>query len=553
MTNGEQTLSRTKAEELAAKLRGRCPLIWVQTREEVRVEGHIYSGDASAGYETRFWDIAQGATDLSGKLIRGDGAVGADLPDPDPVLDAIFNRDSDGVPQGTKGYSPAATKDKPKRIVWVLRDYPAYLNGPNASATLRRLRNLVRWLPSQPTWCAQAVVIISPSAQIPDELQNTAQLMEWPLPDRIEIGELLQAAINRLPEELREAALPNGDRDAATDAAMGLSGEQAQASFGASIISLRRVDPLKVAQEKKRLIKTSGGLEWIDPPDGGLDAVGGIDAFKEWIVELADAYTPDAKEYGLVTPKGVLAAGIPGCGKSLLARATGAALGVPVLKVDLGAMKGKFVGESEQNLRNTFKVAEAIGPCVLWVDELEKALQGATAGSADGGVSADALGFLLNWMQERQGEAFVFATCNNADSLPPELIRKGRFDEVFWVDLPNDTERESVLAATLRTLKRREVVDLCAVSEATEGFSGAEIAALVPDAMRTAFRDGRRPVTTEDILTVADGVTPLSVTKEKELDALRARWANRMKPATRKIAVAAAVSAASDGPELDLG
>src|SRR5580693_9608327 len=268
---------------------------------------------------------------------------------------------------------------------------------------------------------------------------------------------------------MRDTALAADQQDAAIDAAVGLSGLEAQATFAASLIKLRRIDPLTVSQEKKRLISQVGGLEWIDPPKDGMDAVGGLDIFKDWIVQRAVAFTPDAREYGLQSPKGVLAAGIPGCGKSLLATATGAAYGIPVLKVDLGALKGKYVGESEGNLRNTFKVAEAIGPCVLWFDEIEKALQGATGGAADGGVSSDVLGFLLNWMQERRGQAFVFATCNNAESLPPELIRKGRFDQVFWVDLPNPIERESVLEASLRKVPKRSVsdIDLRKVSEIT--------------------------------------------------------------------------------------
>jgi hypothetical protein len=535
----EQTRSQLEAANIAAKLRARCPLIWIQTREEQRVEGFIYEANASALYETRFWDIAAGTTDIAGKP---DNVVTGEIPDPDPVLEAVFNKG-----EGTKG-----TASNPKRIVWVLRDYPAYLNGPNASATLRRMRNLVRWLPSQPTYCAQAIIIISPSAEIPAELQNTAALTEWPLPDRVEIGTLLDACVNKLPEDMRKSALPNGDRDAAIDAAVGLSGEEAQATFAASLVKLRRIDPVTVAQEKKRVIAKAGGLEWFDPLPDGLDAVGGLENLKGWLVKRALAYSPEARAYGLPSPKGALLGGIPGCGKSLCVRATGTAYGVPVLKVDLGALKGKFVGESEANIRNTFKVAEAIGRCILWVDEIEKALQGATGGAADGGVSADTLGFLLNWMQERQGEAFVMATANNVDSLPPELMRKGRFDEVWWVDVPNDVEREGVLAASLRSHSRGHVdIDLRAVSEATAQFTGSEIAALVPDAMFTAFEDGAREITTQDLLDAAKGVNPLAVLKEKEFAELRSRWSTRMRPASLQVAAVAATGASV--PQLDLG
>jgi SpoVK/Ycf46/Vps4 family AAA+-type ATPase len=188
----------------------------------------------------------------------------------------------------------------------------------------------------------------------------------------------------------------------------------------------------------------------------------------------------------------------------------------------MGALKSKFVGESEANIRKAFRVIEAIGRCVVWLDEVEKALQGATSGSADGGVSTDALGSVLTWMQERQGEAFVVCTANEIRGLPPELLRKGRFDEIFWVDLPTETERVAVLKAALRANKRTETeIDYTEVAVACREFTGAEIAAIVPDAMFKAFADGARPITTQDLVEVAGELYPLVKTAGTRIEELR--------------------------------
>jgi SpoVK/Ycf46/Vps4 family AAA+-type ATPase len=237
--------------------------------------------------------------------------------------------------------------------------------------------------------------------------------------------------------------------------------------------------------------------------------------------------------------------GVPGCGKSLTAKAIATAWGVPLLRLDLNALKSKFVGESEGNLRRALQTIEAIGRCVVWLDEIEKALSGATQGAADGGVSSDALGTVLNWMQERSGEAFVVATANDIEALPPELLRKGRFDEMFFVDCPNAMERESVLKAALSSNGRAAILDMIhgpTVAEATDGFTGAEIAALVPDALYLAFADGAREITTEDLIEAARSVVPLTKTASEKITRLRAWAASRCRPATDKPKALASVA-----------
>jgi AAA+ superfamily predicted ATPase len=500
--------SQEMAQDITASLRARNPMLWVVTREEGRVEPYLFEAGATVDYEPVFWDVAAGFTSLNGKpLSTYDNAVG----DPDAALDAINN--------------------STKRRLWIMRDLPAWLNPPVGLLTLRRLRNLARSLPGRDSDQAQAVIIISPTKDVPAELADDTTVYEWPLPDREEIAAILDVTIEDLPD-----AMINGSRDAAIDAAVGLSGEQAQATFARSLVQTKRIDPAVIAAEKKRVVAKAGGAEWFDPIEGGLKALGGLDNLKSWLVSRASAYSPAAREYGLPAPKGAILVGVPGCGKSLACKTIGTEWKIPVIRIDLAALKGKYVGESEANLRNTFSMIEAIGRCVVWVDEIEKALAGSTDGSADGGVSADALGFLLSWMQERQGEAFVIATANNAEKLPPELLRKGRFDEVWWVDLPNHVERESIIAAALRTNKRdASKIDFATVADATDSFTGAELAALVPDAMFAAFNDGAREVTTDDLLLAAKVVVPLAKTASEKIGKLREYWAGRARPATAAI------------------
>lgn len=527
MTDKPKTKSQETAADVAALLRARNPLLWIVTKEEARVEGFLFEAAASAGYVARFWDVAQGVTDVAGNAV----SLGAQ--DPAEMLQAIRARAQQGTDRGA----------------WIMRDLPVWLRDMPGAATCRALRNLARTLPSIPRERAQAIIVMSPTADIPAELSGHATVIEWPMPDRAEIATILDAAIAGLPEEMQADAAPNGTRDAAIDAAVGLSGEEAQACYARSLVQLRKIDPRTVAKEKKRVIARERVLEWFDPLPGGMDAVGGLDQLKAWLASRKNAYSPQARAYGLPAPKGVLLVGVPGCGKSLTAKAAATAFGVPLLRMDLGALKSKFVGESEGNLRKAFAVIEALGRCVVWLDEIEKALAGATQGAADGGVSSDALGAILSWMQERQGEAFVIATSNDVSALPPELLRKGRFDELFFVDLPTNAERSQILWASLKAHNRDpNAVDCGAIADATSDFTGSEIAAIVPDALFAAFSDGGREIKTDDLVAAAGTVVPLAKTASEKIERLR-EWA---KTRARRATTAEAATQASTGRALDL-
>ena len=428
--------------------------------------------------------------------------------------------------------------------VWVLRDMPTWLVGPPMAATLRALRNLAKSLPAAK--CPQAIVVLTPSAEVPPELSGHAVVVRWPMPDRTELAGMLDRMAATYKLDL------NGSRDASIDAAVGLSGEEAESCFARSLVALKRIDPVRIAQEKKTIIAKAGLLEWMTPLPNGFDGVGGLDVIKTWTLQRKLAYSTAAVAYGLPTPKGIFLVGVSGCGKSLIAKAIATVLGGwPLVRWDFGAMKSKFMGESEGNFRKVQEILAAMGRVVVLIDEIEKGLSGAVNGGADGGVAADQLGSFLTWMQERQDQVFVIATSNDVTKLPPELLRKGRFDELFWVDLPTHRERMSVLEAALRQAGRGKVsVDCGAVADATDKFSGAEIAALVPDALFAAFADGERELATSDLIAAARAITPLAETSKETIDRMRAWAKGRTRPATTPDAVAE--KAVSTGRNLDL-
>lgn len=501
------TKSQEAAADIAALLRARNPLLWIVTREEARVEASLFEAAASANYIARTWDVAAGVSDISGVPQPGIGGA-----DPGDMLRAIRER--------------ALADSGDERAVWLMRDLAPWLKDLTGAATCRSLRNLARLLPGCPRERAQAIIVLSPSGDIPAELAGHTTVIEWPLPDREEIAAILDSAVESLPDELQKKACPKGVRELAIDAAIGLTGEEAASCYARSLVQTRTIDSLVVSREKKRVVAREGVLEWYDPIPQGLDAVGGIDALKEWLDSRKDAYTPEAKEYGLPAPKGALLVGISGCGKSLSAKAIATAWGCPLLRLDLGALKSKFVGESEGNLRKAFAVIRTIGRCVVWIDELEKALAGATQGGADGGVSSDALGALLNEMQEQTGGAFYIATANDVSSLPPEILRKGRFDELWFIDLPTAKERAEIVNASLRSHNRHNAkIDVAKVADACKDFTGSEIAAIVPDALYAAFGDKARQITTGDLITAASKVVPLAKTASGKIMQLR-EWAN---------------------------
>lgn len=505
------------ATDIVALIRARVPLIWVVTPEEARVERTLCEAILSLKrYDIRKWDVGQGIVDINDKPAE-DGPDAADF-----------------------GVALNSLRDSQTQAIWIMRDAHEWLD----PMTKRRLRNLARTLPAQEV--KKTVIIMSPSDKVPPELSDHATVVRWSLPDREEIKGILNSALEILPEEKRAAALSDEERDIAVEAAVGLSADAAATCYAKSLVTQKqRIVPSLISAEKKQVI-SGKGIEWYEPDPRGLEALGGLEEFKPWLLARKLAYTQEARAYGLPAPKGVFLVGIPGCGKSLAAKATATAFGVPLLRADMGAAQSKWVGESQENIRKVFAIADTIGRCVLWFDEIEKALAGAVNGAADGGVSSDALGTFLQWMQEHKSEVFVMATANDVSRLPPELLRKGRFDELFFVDLPTATERRQILRVTLDQFKKNPGADgfenMGEVIKATEGFTGSEIAAIVPEAMFAAFSRGEREsLPIADLVDAARKVVPLSKTMPERIKALREWAATRARPAS-KIETPVAVS-----------
>lgn len=491
------------AQDTAALLRARNTLLWVVTREEARAERGLLEAAQKAQYAPLYWDCATGLSEYDGT------AVDSSLTDPAMVLNRI--------------------RDRTDRAVYVLRDLHKWLADP---VVLRQVRTLARNLSLSTRDQARSLIILTPSAEVPPELAGHAIVLDWPIPDREEIADILDSVLEALPDDIRDSAAPNGAREAAIDAAMGLTAEEAQACYAKSLVMSKKVDPRQVANEKKRVITREKVLEWIDPLPGGLESVGGLELLKTWLISRRQAFTREARDYGLPAPKGALLVGVPGCGKSLTAKAVATAWACPLLRLDLGALKSKWVGESEGNIRKALQIAETVAPCVVWLDEIEKALAGATQGAADGGVSSDALGVILSWMQDREGDVFVVATANDVSALPPELLRKGRFDDLFFIDLPTQTERVAIVKAALASYNRTEEVDCSQVAAACQDFTGAEIAALIPSALYAAFADGARPLEAGDLVTAAGSTVPLARTSAEKIQAIRDWAKGRARPAS---------------------
>ena len=383
----------------------------------------------------------------------------------------------------------------PENTIYCLLDFHFFLRSPDVIRTAKDMFAVQK---------SRGIVYVFISAvfELPRELEREIILTDLPLPTREDL--------ETLALDVAEAAGidPPDDRTAVIEAALGLTISEAENAFALSIIISDTLDAQVVAREKEQIIRKSGVLE-IYSPDVNMESIGGLSTLKSWLRSRVSAYSPEAQAYGLPAPRGVLLVGVPGCGKSLAAKALAAEWQKPLLRLDTGRLFGSLVGESEANTRRALEVAEAVAPAVLWLDEVEKGLAGVqSSGRTDSGVTARVFGTFLTWLQEKKAPVFVVATANAVEQLPPEFLGKGRFDEIFFVDLPNTEERADIFRVQLRKRNRNpESFDLTALVQNTENFSGSEIEEAVVSGMFIAWNDGRE-VTTEDIIAGAKAITP---------------------------------------------
>ncbi len=411
--------------------------------------------------------------------------------------------------------------------IYVLKDFHAFIKSPEVVRQLRDLHDSLRS-------SYKTVVIMGPVVEIPTELEKAVTLVDLPLPSYDELVGLLRSICAGRDSVRKFAVDLNPEQmDALAKAAQGLTMTEAENVFAKTIVRDSRLDATDIQDiigEKKQIIRKSGLLEYCDTL-GGINQVGGMDLLKDWLRKRVRAFGQEARHYGLPSPRGVLLLGVQGCGKSLLAKTIAHEWRYPLLRMDMSRIFQAYIGSSEENMRRALRMAEMLAPVVLWVDEIEKAFAGLEGSSAsDAGTTARIIGQFLTWMQEKQTPVFVVATANSVKNLPPELLRKGRLDEIFFVDLPRSRERAEILQIHLNKLKRDPArFDLSALVKSSHGFSGAEIEQGIISAMHDSFFENRE-VESRDIVTALGQTVPLSRTMSESISALRAWASERARP-----------------------
>ena len=468
------------------------PGLAVISSEEARAEAEIASVCTSLKRHLHAWSSTEGLVDVK------EGRV-TSCPDPLDALQLL-----DGM----------FANNNPRHVV-LLRDLQLHMEQTDPML-VRRLKDTLRIAKTN----GHAIILLGCRLKLPPELDHEITPVDFTLPGISELGTVLNgivksAKLKNLTDSIREAALQS---------ALGLTTTEAENAFALSVVETKDIDHKIIAREKARALKKNGLVEVVEATTS-LDDIGGLGLLKNWLQRRASAFSASAKTYGLPAPKGLLIVGIPGTGKSLTAKATAGAFALPLLRLDMGRVFGGIVGQSEANLRAVIQTAEAIAPCVLWIDEIEKGFSGSqSSGSTDGGTSSRVFGSFLSWMQEKDKPVFVVATANDVSKLPPEFLRKGRFDELFFVDLPDALERAQIWDIVIKRHGRKPVdYDTVVLARACEQFTGAEIEAVFIDALHEAFAENKEPGPKE-ILEAITRTVPLAQLMDGQISSLR-HWA----------------------------
>ncbi|MGV3771951.1 MAG: AAA family ATPase [Verrucomicrobiales bacterium] len=491
-------------QELETLIRARYPIIYVVSSEETRALHLIAQIAQRRQKQSLEWSYTTGwmpsGSSIQGQKMRGASASKEPLPALDHIIDQV---------------EPA---------IFILKDFHPFLQ-KNNTAVIRRLKEIALHLKNS----FKTVIIVSPVQEIPIELEKEITVLNLPLPGKAELSQLL----DRITAEVRQfkqvqVDLDEAARDRLLQAALGLTIGEAENVFAKIIVRDQRLaaeDVSQIFSEKQQIVRKSGLLEYYSAQES-FSQVGGLGLLKEWLKKRASAFSAEAREFGLGVPKGILLLGVQGCGKSLCAKAVSNAWQLPLLRFDMGRMFGSLVGSSEENIRRAISVAESVAPAILWVDEIDKAFAGSqSSGSSDGGTSARVFGTFLTWLSEKRSPVFVVATANDISQLPPELLRKGRLDELFFVDLPNPAEREEIFRIHLLSRSRNpDTFVLDELIAASEGFSGAEIEEAINSALYDAFGESAE-LNSDHILEALNETVPLSCTMEEQITELR-KWAH---------------------------
>jgi SpoVK/Ycf46/Vps4 family AAA+-type ATPase len=520
-------------ERLKILLNSSTPIVVMETVEEIRAVRLVRAACSSLNLATFEWSIASG-------LVRCGSDVGELVPEPSRGSISGHSFVNTGHDANDSGGQALYNSKEPAQALsnleamsleaaFVLKDFHRHMDDP---VVVRRLRDVGQKFSAN----RRTVIITAPAITIPRELGSLVEFLELPLPDKRRLRQIIDEITVRVGKtRTLKRTLDAAGLDAMANNLRGLTEEEAERATSQAIVTRYGVTPetvTDVLEAKKEFLRHSGMLEFIAPPENGISEnlgdVGGLDNLKRWLAQRRGTWEDAARDFGLEPPRGVVILGVQGCGKSMCARAIAGEWKLPLVKFDTAAIFDKYIGETEKRIQKVFRVAEGLAPCVLWIDELEKifAGNGADSASVDAGVSSRILAAFLSWMQDRKAPVFVAATCNNATVLPPELIRKGRFDELFFVDLPNQSERRQIFAIHLARRKRSPAdFDLDKAAAAARGYSGAEIDAVVQTALYAAF-SSKQPVNTQGLLDALKATVPLSTTRAEEIQALRA-WAQK--------------------------
>jgi SpoVK/Ycf46/Vps4 family AAA+-type ATPase len=506
-SNGFTNMSNTQAsphqalvEQLDLMMRARYPLLYIVAVEEEPVEEVLLLAAAQSQPPRKvlMWDIVRGWDDSGSDKGSVMGALGR-----------------------------IAKTSAQETTIFVLKDLHFILKNPQSdrnAPVIRELKNLTRELKRS----RQTIILTSHTLEVPPELSEEVTVIDFPLPNATEIDYLITQLV--VPEKLKVSGLA---REQLVKACQGLSRARIGRVLAKALAAKQQVNETDidgVLEEKKQAIRQTGILEFFTASES-LKNVGGLDNLKQWVRMRQDAFTEEARRYGIPNPKGVLLVGIQGTGKSLSAKTIAHEWRLPLLRLDTGRLFGGIVGESESRVRQMIQLTEAIAPCVLWIDEIDKAFGNITAGAdGDSGTSRRVFGSLITWMQEKTTPVFIVATANNVRILPAELLRKGRFDEIFFLNLPNLRERQEIFKVHLQPLRpsRLREFDLELLARQAENFSGAEIEQVIIDAMHRAFgtviNGQRRDFTTEDILRSIEETVPLAAIARDQIEGLK-HWA----------------------------
>ena len=498
--------------ELVNLIKANVKLIQIVSYETKRIQGMVIKAaeDENINRDLYIWDRIEGLK----KWTRDDNGKGCFNPEansnekPDLAID--FFNENENLILLLEDFYPNLTEDEPQMI--------------------RRFRNIALTHKKNKT-----LIFSQPFLQLPKELEKDVHIIELPYPDFKDLTKIYQDVCTQ-----NNIQNPEDPDHELIESALGLTIMEAEKAFSLAYIENGKLTSAEVPliiREKENIIKKSGFLEYYHPKET-MEDVGGLENLKDWLKKRGNGFNKTAQEYGLTYPRGIMLLGIPGTGKSLTAKAVGNLWHFPLLRLDMGKIFGGIVGESENNIRQALKIAEAIAPSIIWIDEIEKGMSGiSSSGRSDGGTTARVLGTFLTWMQEKTKPVFVVATANDISQLPPELLRKGRVDEIFFVDLPTEKEREDIFRIHLKRKGRiPDKFEIESLAKMSLGYSGAELEEVVKEALFQAYAEGKE-VETNHLSAAIDKTYPLSRTMSETIVKMR-EWAKSR-----------AVSASKNAPE----